>query len=274
MRSHIHTDTGICTDIAADVDLCYPPICTDLYTEMNCCRPHLPFIVPSPHSCPAVRSLTAVACMAAWPTAHLSRFMRWAVWLKVCMAFLHVASNAQRSFMLSLQTWVQMASNGRDPSSFSSKQRLWGFISHKESSPKSACGACSEAMCERRTHACAVCCQEPATSSDRTMDWVLVAQAIDLICCIIWHGSMLALMGIPSALINIAFSPRARKAAVEADGEATSSQGGKKHRQCCFYEGIVFHARHAPVKNSFRCGAGATFPLIHFVYLYFQRMPS
>ena len=83
------------------------------------------------------------------------------------------------------------------------------------------------------------------------MELVLLAQAIDLLCCIVWHGSALFL-GLPSALFAILHrtkTPQGNNAAPEDAGKASQE---RQRPQCCFYEGVVFHARMAPVKNSFR----------------------
>ena len=91
------------------------------------------------------------------------------------------------------------------------------------------------------------------------MELVLLAQAIDLFCCILWHGSALLLLGLPSAvfaILNRTRTAQGNNAAPEDAGKAsldTDKAGHERRRpQCCFYEGVVFHARMAPVKNSFR----------------------
>jgi DUF1365 family protein len=65
--------------------------------------------------------------------------------------------------------------------------------------------------------------------------FIVLAQAIDLLCCIAWHGSvMLALL--PYYLIRAVFYP-----------EQPCENG-----QASFYEGHVMHVRRAPVHNTFR----------------------
>ena len=91
------------------------------------------------------------------------------------------------------------------------------------------------------------------------MDLVLLAQAIDLLCCILWHGLAL-LLGLPSALfaiLNRTSTAQVNHAVPKVAGKGSLDTGTAGHEQqrrpqCCFYEGVVFHARMAPVKNSFR----------------------
>ena len=70
-------------------------------------------------------------------------------------------------------------------------------------------------------------------------------QAIDLVFCILWHSTTLLLFGLPSALVHCIYRSRPKV------GDKTSLSP-RSARRCCYYEGIVSHARMAPVKNSFR----------------------
>lgn len=65
---------------------------------------------------------------------------------------------------------------------------------------------------------------------------ILVAQAIDLLCCIIWHGTVMLVM-LPYCLVL----------AIIRCEESPCKRG-----QVSFFEGHVMHARRAPVPNSFR----------------------
>jgi hypothetical protein len=73
---------------------------------------------------------------------------------------------------------------------------------------------------------------------------LFVSQAIDLVFCILWHATTFFLLGLPSSLLRCILISKP-KPAVEAN------LSSKAHK-CCYYEGIVFHARMAPVKHSFR----------------------
>ncbi len=98
------------------------------------------------------------------------------------------------------------------------------------------------------------------------MAWyVFLAQAIDLLLCIVWHTSA-ALLAVPGCLLRALlqgggvcrskshplFDPEEEKRSLVARADASSQTSSSQPSSCSFYEGVVTHVRRAPVFNSFR----------------------